>query len=482
MKAAPQVSPYLLVSRSFPTARKIPLALAMIAAIAHVLTHGGLYYPDMTNTLREGWMLGSPTAYPIIPPAHPLILDVISLFFQAQARMFALVVLQHAAVVGSVWCVLRIVERANHPRLAIVAASVVALYAPLYAFAQTSQSESLFVLFALIATGLTIRSWSSSATRASAPGAGASVALAMAQRTVGVALVPAIVWTLVVGRVDGKWRLTGKIAAGFAVVIALFVVNNRILHGFTGLVGGSGIHLFGRLAVVDRRLPDTDDSRRLLDIARRHGIENVFFPQAGFHLQTVLAWREGMGPAAADALLRKVVLQSWQADPVQTATDTVRSMTVIAGGSKWSGRVTLGGLGRDGFVKHLQITDAIWAADLPLLTRIRNQFPPYPPPLLIGPGIYRMFYAWSDVASMLSGVWVVPTIVVAGVIGMWRRHEVLLLTAGMAFSQLALAAFGDQPVTRTWHPVVPFFVMSVSLAIAELTRQRGGSSLVISEP
>ena len=455
--------------------------MAAIAAIAHLLTHGGLYEPDITNTLRSGWTSVSPTPYPIIPPAHPLILDLIGLLFPAQARMFVLVVLQQAAVVGSVWCVLRIVESANRPRLAIVASSVVALYAPLYAFAQTTHSESLFVLFALMATWLTIRSWSSNSTRASAPVAGASVALAMAQRTLGLALVPAIVVAIVAGRVEGKWRLAGKLAAGFVVIIALFVANNRILHGFTGMVGGSGIHLFGRLATVDRRLADTDDSRRLLDIARRHGIENVFFRQAGFRLQTVLAWREGMGPAAADALLRKVVLQSWLADPVQTAKDTVHSMTVIAGRSNW-GRVTLGGLGRDGFVKHLQIAEAAWAADMPLLMRIRNQLPPYPPPLVIGPGIYRMFDAWSDAASMLSGIWAVPAIVVAGAIGLWRRHEVLLLTAGTAFFQLALAAFGDRPVTRYWHTVVPFFVMSVLLAIAELTKHRNRSWRSISEP
>jgi hypothetical protein len=452
-------------------ARSLPLIAAFLAALFYVLTHGGLYYPDMTNALREGMVLGLPTAYPVMPPAHTLILDSICLLVRPPLRMVVLVVLQQAAVVGSVWCVLTIVESANYPRLAIVAASMVALYAQLYAFAQTSQSEVLFVLFALAAARLTIRSWSPNATRTSALLAGAGVGLAMAQRSVGVALVPAIALAIAAGRVEGKGRLAARLSAGFVLVLALFVASNRVVHGFTGLTGGSGIHLFGRLATVDKRLPVSDAARQLLDIAHRHGIENVFIPQAGWRLHPVLAWREGLGPVAADALLRKVVLQAWLAAPVQTVRDTLRAMALIAARARSSGRVTLGGLGPDGFVRHLRIADDIWATELPVLMRFRNQFPPYPPPETFGPKVYPVFQAWSDASTVLRGAWVIPAMMVAILIGLWQRERVVLLTGTTAFALLAAAAAGDTPVTRHWHVAVPFFVMSIVLATAEFMKR-----------
>jgi hypothetical protein len=426
----------------------------------------------MTNSLREGVVLGLPTAYPVMPPAHTLILDSICLLVRPSLRMVVLVLLQQAAVVGSVWCVLTIVESANYPRLAIVAASIVALYAPLYGFAQTSQSEVLFVLFALAAARLTIRSWSPNATRTSALLAGAGVGLAMAQRSVGVALVPAIALAIAAGRVEGKGRLAARLSAGLVLVLALFVARNRVVHGFTGLTGGSGLHLFQRLAAVDHRLPDSDAARQLLDIAHRQGIENVFIiPQAGWQLHSVLAWREGLGPVAADALLRKVVVQAWLAEPVHAVRDTLRAMALIAAQAPSSGRVTLGGLGPDGFARHLRITDDIWATELAVLMRARNQFPPYPPPETFGPKVQRVFEAWSDASTVLRGTWVVPAMMVAILIGLWQRERVVLLTGTTAFALLAAAAAGDRPVTRFWHVAVPFFVMSIVLATAEFMKR-----------
>jgi hypothetical protein len=101
------------------------------------------------------------------------------------------------------------------------------------------------------------------------------------------------------------------------------------------------------------------------------------------------------------------------------------------------------------------------------MRRLRNQFPPYPSPLSVGPRVYGALAAWNDAATILQGTWVIPAMIIAGLIGLWHRERVLLLTSATAFAQLVTAALGDAPSPRRWVTILPFFVMSVLLATAE---------------
>lgn len=448
--------------------RSVPIALAVLGAALHLLNHPGLYYPDTTNFLREGWMVGQRTEYPVIPPAFTLILDLLCALVPRTARMPTLVVIQQASLVTSVWLVLRIMEVAGRPRLGVVASSLVALYLPLYSYAQTSQSESFFVLFSLACTYATVRSWAGIGSRSSLA-AGVLAGLTVAQRTLGSAIVGAIALTLAVGRIAEKTRFLRRFSAGFAAIVLIFIANNVVHHHAPRLVGGTGLHMFGRIAVVDRCLPDTVEARRVQEIAQRHGMTDVLISMAGWRLHPILAWDEGLGPAPADRLLLRVSLQCWMERPLSMTWHTWDAMRQMTAWESARGYLLWGGLRPDGFEQHAAFSEDAWKWDPETLHRLRAELAPYRSPELLGSWAYDVLEEWSDAsASLVRGPWVIPALVLTLLVGLWRRHAIVLLTSSAAMGQLVAAALGDAPFPRYWDPAVPFFMMSTVLAFGEL--------------
>lgn len=450
-------------SRAARLARRLPVLLAALIAIVFVQNGPGLFVPDTINFLREG-LGGNETLYPVIPPAFPLILDGICFFVPRPARMFVLVLLQQIGTVFAVWCTVRIAATAGRPWLTAVAGTVVATYVPLYCFAQTSQSESFYIAFSMASCWLAVRGWTRDCTRDFA-WSGLLAGVAIAQRTVGYAIPAAVLLALLIGRTRRRLPRAALFLAGMVAVLGCFVAKNWLHHGHPIVVGGRGLHLFGRVAMVDKWLPDTPEAQRVREVSAKNGFPDPLFQNAGWRLQGWLQWGEGMPPRETDALLTKVAMQVHLTRPVQSLALTLREMANMARVADPMSHVLWNGLRPEHFAAHVKITDDVWGFDPEKLSATRARLTPYPGRPVLGERVYDVLETAAVVTVLPRGVWVIPAMILAWLLGVLLRDPTVLLAAGLPFAQMFATAIGDQPYERYWDPCVPPFVLAVLLAL-----------------
>lgn len=447
--------------------RYLPVALACLAVLLYVPNHPGLYFPDTTNFLRESMVVGAPTRFPFIPPAYPAILDMVCFFVPVHSRMLVLVVLQQLSTVWMIWLVVRLGELLARPGLGLVAGVLLALYLPFYAYAQTSQSESFFIFFSTLSCFFAIRGLTQ-ARQWDFAWAGLFAGLAIAQRTVGVALPVALVGACLLGRTRQRFARMGLFLGVVVLTLAGFVAKNTLYHGTAILAGGTGLHLFGRIATVDKRLPDTPEARQITEASARHGVPDPLFENAGWRLHWWLM-DSGLNDRQADRLLTTVALQVHLLEPVASLKGTFTSMISMAWWADPAGYILWRGLRPEQFARHVAISDEVWQADMPTLRAMRSQLPPYPGQARLGNWVYTLL-EWWGIGSilLLRGAWVIPAMLCGCLIAALSRHTPLLFLAGLPCIQMFATAMGDMPVARYWDPCVPAFVLGTLLASREV--------------
>jgi hypothetical protein len=252
---------------------------------------------------------------------------------------------------------------------------------------------------------------------------------------------------------------------GVALVLSVFVAKNVVQHRGALVVGGTGVHMFGRVAVVDRRLPDSDLARRLIAVSARHGVADPLFQNAGWRLHGWL-WGEGVSPVEADGMLRTVALQTYAAHPIATLKDTLSAMASMVEAGTPVEYVLWLGVRPENFDRHVRISDQVWE-NSDLMRSMRAQLPPYRGHPMIGDWVYRFLERWGAIALAPRGLWVIPAMALACLAGALLRAPVIFFLSAVAFTELVGTALGDQPYQRYWDPCVPAFVLGIGLAIAE---------------
>lgn len=445
--------------------RYLPLVLACIAVLLHVLNHPGLYVPDTTNYLREGMAVGSPTLYPIIPPAYPAILDLICFFIPVHSRMLALVVLQQLCTVWMIWLSVRIGELMGRPGLGLVAGVVLALYLPFYSFAQISQTESIFIFFSMASCFFVIRGLTQARSLDFA-WAGLFAGLAIAQRSVGMAIPIALVVACLTGRTRQPFVRIMLFLGVVTLTLTSFVAKNKFYHGTAILSGGTGLHMFGRIAVVDKRLPNTPEAQLIKEVSARHGAPDPLFKNAGWRLQAWLV-EEGLNNAQANRLLKTISLQVHLMAPMASLKNTFNSIASMVQWDNPIGYILWGGLRPEQFEEHVAGSDDTWKAEPMTLQAMRSQLPPYPGQARFGNWVYTFLESWGALSILPRGVWVIPAMLLAWLFGaLWRQPAILFL-AGLPFIQIFGTAMGELPMARHWDSCVPAFVLGMLLVACE---------------
>jgi hypothetical protein len=471
---------------------RLPIYLAAVVAIAEVATYGGLFFPDTVQFLRHTWSAGfaHKPYFNVIPPGYPLVLDAVASLAQPRDRMLLLILLQQGTVIAGAWLVLRIGELLEWPRAAWFGALATVLYLPLGLFAQTAQTETLFVFWYLLALYFAVRGAASASPRAWLA-SGCFAAIAMAQRTVGVAIPVAILGALWLSRSPNRnpavWkdrgRHTAAFLAGLFITLASFVGANYAHFGRMDLVAGTGIHLFGRVAQIEKTAPDTPEIRQLRQVASAAGLRTIFFENAGWALARELSQRTGMSDWQADALLRRAALETFLSDVPRTVWLTLRTMdnTVKREDSEWQD--FWGGLRPETYPQFLETSVGSWKAWEQEYRKMESLLPGYSPRGHLGSWAFPVFGAWLHGSQWLArGQWNLVAMILVGVLGLLRRDFATLLLAGVPFGLLAAACLGDQPLGRYWEVALPaFFLMCVVGAATGWqifsTRQQNGRRL-----
>jgi hypothetical protein len=446
--------------------RRSPVLFAALVALVQVLSLGGLYYPDTTQFLRHTFYANE-IYKPFdnyVSPAYPLFLDAICLVDPPWLRMCFVVAIQQATVVANVYMTSRIGEMLGRPWVGWCAAWLTALYLPIGLFAQTAQTESLYIFYVVFAAFLLVKGTVQGST-VIVLGSGAMAAMALAQRSVGISVAASVLAATWLARGNRRLWITACFLSSFLAVIGAFVVKNHYQYGRTNLVAGTGIHLFGRVAMVDRSLPDTPQAREILEVGREAGLASVLFDNAGWILFDHMTQAQGRPGTEADDLLRTVALQTFAADPLRTARMTIWSMGKIVettwpiGAHLWCFRPEDYPWKREEIERYLG--------------RMRDVLPMYPPQAKLGDWPFDLMSWWEAIVRHWRGEWILIAMFVACVAGLLLRDRWILLFSLLSISQIAASAMGDQPVPRYLEPsMIPFFLATLLLASEAQRRLR----------
>jgi len=447
--------------------RHLPTALAAGAALLELSCLGGVCYPDTPSYVAHTLHAEQNIRFNVREPAYPLLLDLLFLLFPAPWRMAALVVLQQAAVATIPWMVLRCGERLAAPRAGFAAALAAALYAPLSFSAQGALSDALFAVGFVATAFLVCRALALGRAVSWLP-AGAMAAIAMAQRSSGIALAAGVVVALLLTAPRRHARSLATFLAAFAATIGLVCLKNRLDFGSFHLVQGAGIHLFCRVAVVERELPDTPEARRIEEVARAAGLGTPLFDQAGWRLHGLLQEREKLTREAADELLYAASTQAMLSDPWRAVRLTWGSMSrAVARADAVS--QSLGGILRPRDYSRLQgVIAEAWERSPIRLGIARRLLPDYPPRAADDDPRYRWLAAWGRASRIWGGAWILHALLLLGVLGLVHRDAALVFLTGAPFAHLTATAIGDRPWTGHFDAVAPLFLLALAVVTGRL--------------
>jgi hypothetical protein len=478
--------------REFVTGDHAPVALAALVGLACLATMSGYTFPDTINFLAE-----TPGIQPHardfwrINPGYPMVLWLVSLVAVPAHRMFVLCALQQAAFVFLVFCVGAMLREAGRPLLGRIAGFATALYVPYAWLAQTAQQETLYITATGFAAWQIVRALHGARGRVelendgrstacprsvalSAFLAGLAAGCSVALRSVGVAglavVLGAALWARPGGArpvrlpVPARLRLFGFTALGIVIALSLFAAKNVRQFGGSQLVCGTGIHLYGRIAVLEREIADTPEARRLRELAHEAGYDEIFFPNAGWRLQAAIGWERGYGMHEADRLLRVVATQTLLDDPVRTLRLTWNAAVSMTDFADPSRHLLWKGLRPEDFGIQQKEVVRNWGKD-PLYTPMTAAWPSYRGVEGIEPW-FTFLWWWGRASEVFRGPWTLPLLVLLSLWAVVRREAVMFVAAGLASAQILAAAIGDQPYPRYWEPCVWAYAVAL-LTVAE---------------
>lgn len=315
-------------------------------------------------------------------------------------------------------------------------------------------SDSLFA-FLLALTGF----WFVRALRSGSAShgwlAGALAAGAMAQRSSGVALVAAAVVALLCTGPRRHLRLLLHFLGGFLAMLLLVLTRNNLEYGRFTMVDGDGIHLFCRVAAVEKRLADTPEAHRIERLARENGVDVFAVSQAGWRLHRLLREKEGLSQRQADELLGCVARQALWLDPWRSVKLTVGSMVSALERRNPVNYVLNGCISPATFAANHRRAVEAWSASLDRFAVAEALLPAYPPRADEGDSRVRFVRAWARASRQWTGAWVLVGLLVVGVTGLVRRAAATIFFAGLPIAPLAASGIGEIPFPGHFDAVVP---------------------------
>ncbi len=457
-------APWLLV--------RLPVVIAALVALVAAMSFGGYYYPDTTAYLEHTFFTGLQTGFNDRPPVYSLLLDLLLYLAPSGARMFLLVLVQQACGVAIVYMIQRIGVVSGHWLAGWFAAALTVCTPILWMYAQGAQSEILYVFLAVLACLLFLRGLVERRTLPTFLG-GLVCALAIGCRTPGVAIAGAVLVATWWSRETQRVRVTLRFCAGLALGIGSLVGLNKVHYGSATLVNGTGMHMFDRVALLERSAPDTDEVRllKVLNAANGKNKESIFHQYAGWNLYFLLK-KAGYTSKQADQLLAKAAIQAMTEHPFRSVGLTLQSMREsTASRFRILWYLFTGTLAPEEFDEFCESSIKKWGGDPEHFKRIQSNLPPYPPQLALGRWPIGLVREWDNLDWMWRGTWVLVAAAMACALGMVVRSAPLIVLSFVGLGQLLLVAIGEEPCSRYWDSSVAIFQATLILSVAELGRR-----------
>jgi hypothetical protein len=449
----------------------IPPALACVVAVAMFVSVGGYYYPDTTAYVEHTWFARLQRDFNTRPPVFSHLLDVVMRLAPPERRMPVLVAIEQACCIAVVSMLARLGAILRQPWAGLLASLLAVFSLPLWLYAQGAQSEVLYVFLAILAIFLFLKG-SAAGRESFGLASGVASGLAFGCRTVGAALVAAVLAAIWIARGERRLRRTAGLTAGVALAVAALSFTNLRRFGTSSLVNGGGIHMFDRVALLERSLPDTPECRALQRLNAEKGKrpDTVFYRYAGWDLFFLLQ-RQGLSPKQADRFLSKVSVQALLSDPWRTLVLTIQSIRTSAVGDDsvlWT--LCAGSVGRQEFetVRVRSMHDWANGEYLDHYRMVEAMLPPYPPRLALGAWFDRLVQWWDGCRWFWRGDWTLCALVVVCVYAVARRSAPTLLFSWVALAQIVATAIGEEPMGRYWDTSIPMFHAALAFAASDL--------------
>jgi len=295
------------------------------ATLPLVPKNDSVWYLGMSHAMAgdrifDPYAVGAPVAFDIhYTVGYPLFLDLVRTLFGWEHLATGVLAFHHAAVIVSVWLVLRLGVELGRPAAGAAAAIAYALYFPALYYAQLMISEALFTFLALAAALAFVRAYRAPTTRGLLV-CGGVVGLATVVRPIGAVEAAVFAGLLALegglGPFAPRARRIALLAVGPALCLGLSLVHNQATYGRATLSDASGRHLIDRVWAFDRVVAtDSPDTARIFELCRRSG-EAFQIPGLWWDSYKALRTGSDLTPREADDLLRGAAWESIAADPV----------------------------------------------------------------------------------------------------------------------------------------------------------------------
>jgi len=442
-----------------------------------MLSMAGYYAPDTTTFLAEGKAVGEWNAH-TVPPLSPTLLDaLIKVVPNPSFRFPILVFTQHVGVVLAIGMITGIVSRLGSPRLGLIAGLLCAVNPHHYFFAQTSQTEALFITLAIASVYCLVRAGGDTSNLRSkllwGLFAGIMAGLAMNQRTTGLALPACLAIALILSfRTDRMRALAAPallLTIGFSAMVGLAKWRNELYHGRSNFVDGRGIHLLNRASQSADDLTDSAACEQLREFANAAGHERVLWDYAGWPIHAAAMEQGGLDRIAADELLFRAAIDTMAANPAGTIRSTWDLIQSDLKELPPNFALLWTGVHPEAGRAHALIGETTWD-DSETVRRMMAELPPHRAPEILGRWAPDALLWWSYSGLLWRGPGLFFWAVIFAVINLVYRDPLSLWIAGIGLSLIIIPSLTEIAQTRFWDVCVPFFVMSGLLAFRRLRR------------
>lgn len=439
---------------------------------------GGYFVPDTNSFLIQGNLSPNENKFFTVPPAYPGLLDLIQIVIKNhENRFFVLVLFQHLLNLLSIFLVTYALFIRYGKRASTIGGILYAILPVSYFFAQTSQTESLYLSLSGLALGCWILSNSKNklACYSLALLCGVFVGLSTGIRMIGIYFIPLCLLLLALILVSHNQKKIAGVKvcmalSGFFIIHLAWLSFNHKIRGIDELNQTTGIHLYNRICLESEEYKLVNSSElELIQTASSHiGQNNIRYLNAGwtmhYALEKAIQDETIKTDLTPDAILKAASIPNFIKRPLWLikSTWTVLKYTAIDQPSHQA--LLWMPLNKKGWIGHNEMGALFW--DKETIEYTNKVLPPHEA-IFQNSLVQKFIYVWSSFSRIFKGYIGYLLLAVGLVLSTFKGNITTTFCFLFCAGNLAISVLFEAAQPRFWSICFPFLLVAWFLLLVE---------------